>query len=345
MQSRFWARFKAGFGWRPRYYVVGRGEAAGGTAGGTGGGKTGAAPLLVLTRTLGPTHRLAYVPHGPEDAALREAGGLEPLARALAEALEQRTLAIRFDLPQEAAGGAGHGLPFRRAPVDVQPPSTVIVDLSGEEDEILAAMKSKTRYNVRLSAKRGVRIVDATPAPPAHAAPGPSANTDGLERWYELYRETAERDRIAIHSWEYYRALFETAAAFEEVDLSLLLAEHEGDLLGGIIVLRYGETATYLYGASSNAKRNLMAPYGLQWEAMRRARRAGAGYYDLFGIPPADDPGHPMHGLYRFKTGFGGRIVHRQGAWDYPLSKPAYGLYRRAEGLRNVYFKRIKKRR
>ncbi len=342
LQSRFWARFKERFGWQAHFF------------------RAAAAPLLVLTRSPAPGVSLGYVPHGPEDAALGAANGaVASLAASIGGVMKEAggggNWFLRFDLPQDrgaarglggggaesgvgrgAEDGLGRGGPgvdldgLVAAPVDVQPPSTVLVDISRSEDEILAAMKSKTRYNVRLAAKRGVSVRRAENAE--------------LDLWYELYQETAERDRIAIHSLDYYRALFEVAAADEHAELSLLFAEHEEDLLGGIIVLRYGETATYLYGASSNAKRNLMAAYALQWEAMRGAKAGGASRYDLFGVPPADDPSHPMHGLYRFKTGFGGDTVHRLGAWDYPVSRLGYPVYRRAEILRNLYYKRFKKR-
>ncbi|MFP4567043.1 MAG: lipid II:glycine glycyltransferase FemX [Spirochaetaceae bacterium] len=327
LQSVFWARFKQRFGWTPHFFALERSA--------PGADARGVAPLLVLTRRVAPGARLAYVPHGPEDAELVAAEGrLSDPAAALAKQLEPEPLFVRFDVPFEEAATGG----LVRAPVDIQPPSTVIVDLRQDEDAILAAMKSKTRYNVRLAGKRGVRIREGTVHAPG-TGPG-----DDLDLWYGLYRETAERDRIAIHSAAYYRALFDTAAESSAVDLSLLVAEHEGEQLAGIIVIRFGGTTTYLYGASSNHKRNLMAPYALQWEAMRRARAEGARCYDLFGVPPADDPEHPMHGLYRFKTGFGGRLLHRAGGWDYPARRGGYTLYRAAERARTFYYKRIRKR-
>jgi lipid II:glycine glycyltransferase (peptidoglycan interpeptide bridge formation enzyme) len=99
-------------------------------------------------------------------------------------------------------------------------------------------------------------------------------------------------------------------------------------------VLFRGKEATYLYGASSNIKRNLMAPYALQWKAIQDAQSSGCIVYDLFGIPPNEDPDHPMAGLYRFKTGFGGSIIHRPGSWDYPCKPLLYTLFKRAEHLR-----------
>ncbi|NBF40559.1 MAG: peptidoglycan bridge formation glycyltransferase FemA/FemB family protein [Spirochaetes bacterium] len=340
MQSAFWARFKQQFGWSPHLFAVGDLHSGAASA----SGSRPDMPLLVLTRRLSPGMHIAYIPHGPEAPELVAAGAagaagaavgvLAELAAEVAERLERRPLFVRFDVSFEEAATGG----LVRAPVDIQPPSTVIIDLTPEEEALLGAMKPKTRYNVRLAGKRGVDVRAGRVRAPADKP------ADDLDRWYELYRETAERDRIAIHSPAYYRALFDTAGAYPGVDLSLLVAEHEGELLAGIIVLRFGGTATYLYGASSNHKRNLMAPYALQWEAMRRSREAGAAHYDLFGVPPADDPGHPMHGLYRFKTGFGGRILHRAGGWDYPARPAGYALYRTAERARTFYYKRVKKR-
>jgi lipid II:glycine glycyltransferase (peptidoglycan interpeptide bridge formation enzyme) len=216
-----------------------------------------------------------------------------------------------------------------KSPVDVQPSSTVIVDLQQEEDAILADMHKKNRYNVRLSERKGVVVRQA--------------GIEALGRWYAIYRETAERDRITIHPERYYRRLFELAAERSEIALRLYLAEHEDDLLAGIIVAEFGTRAIYLYGASRNAKRELMPNYALQWTAMRNARRSGMSSYDLFGVPPADDPSHPMHGLYRFKTGFGGVIEDREGSWDVTVQPLRYGAYSAAERVRSFYFHRVRK--
>jgi lipid II:glycine glycyltransferase (peptidoglycan interpeptide bridge formation enzyme) len=159
-----------------------------------------------------------------------------------------------------------------------------------------------------------------------------------------LYEETSLRDKIALHPQSYYKTVFEKSSAYPGITLTLYLAEHESDVLAGIIVLRNGRQAVYLYGASSNIKRDLMPAYGLQWRAIKDSLQAGCSEYDFFGIPPDDNPAHPMHGLYRFKTGFGGRIEHREGCWDWAASSIFYGLYRRAESLRQWYFKVFRKR-
>jgi lipid II:glycine glycyltransferase (peptidoglycan interpeptide bridge formation enzyme) len=323
LQSPFWARFRAELGWEAKAFDCRAG--AQGFA------------LLVLVRSLPLGQRLAYVPHGPEIAAPEDwQNFLRGLTRALRPHLEG-CLFLRFDLPWSIRGDGTAGRPpasgrrLRRAPMDIQPPSTVILDLGHAEEALLAAMKSKTRYNIGLARKKGVVVEEGS--------------AGDLPAWYELYRETARRDRITLHPFDYYRRQFELAAApGGPVSLKLLLARHQGELLAGIIVALMGQAAWYLYGASSDRKRNLMPAYALQWEAMRMARRAGCLSYDLFGIPPADDPAHPMHGLYRFKTGFGGRLLHRLGCWDAPFRPAGYQAYRLAERGREWYYRRLRKK-
>jgi len=139
---------------------------------------------------------------------------------------------------------------------------------------------------------------------------------------------------------KYYKTLFELCGE----KIKLYTASHEGETLAAIVVLFWGKDATYLYGASSNNKRNLMAPYALQWKAMQDAKETGCINYDLFGIPPNEDPSHPMAGLYRFKTGFGGQIVHRSGTWDFAYNGFFYGLFCLAEKLRKkILFNKKKK--
>ncbi|MBL8966099.1 MAG: peptidoglycan bridge formation glycyltransferase FemA/FemB family protein, partial [Spirochaetaceae bacterium] len=246
-----------------------------------------------------------------------------------------------------AAPGAGAaperpavGAPLRRAAADVQPPDTVLLDLRPSEAELLAGMKPKWRYNVRLAEKKGVAVEECRGA----------AALAALPEFYRLYEATSERDRIALHPEAYYARLFslasERAADGDEPrpDLRLWIARHQGQALAAIVTLFRGGEAVYLYGASSNEKRNLMPAYALQWAAIKAAKASGCGVYDFYGIPPLDDPEHPMAGLYRFKTGFGGEIAHRAGSWDYALKPAVYAAFRAAEGLRRWWFKDFRKR-
>jgi lipid II:glycine glycyltransferase (peptidoglycan interpeptide bridge formation enzyme) len=344
LQSSFWGEFKSSFGWKPLRFRI--------------EGPSGDPPsLLVLLRRLPGGLSFAYSPHGPalDLGEIERSAFLAELSEALRPFLPKTCLFIRFDPPwfsvEEATGEEADpssslrrveesrprvGPPLIRAAADVQPPDTVLVDLTPSEDAMLASMKPKWRYNVKLAEKKGV-VVEA-------------AGGEAIPEFYELYQATSRRDRIALHPEAYYRRLFALAEERRRrgdacaPDLRLWFARHEGEGIAAIVTLFLGEEAVYLYGASSDSKRNLMPAYALQWSAMRAAKAAGCRSYDLFGIPPIDDPRHPMAGLYRFKTGFGGRIAHRAGSWDYPLQAVGYSAYRTAERIRAWWFKDFKKR-
>ncbi|MDR2048311.1 MAG: peptidoglycan bridge formation glycyltransferase FemA/FemB family protein, partial [Treponema sp.] len=270
LQSLFWGRFKARFGWKVFAFSTAwapPGTASDPPAGPPASDSPAARPLLVLCRRLGPGIGFAYVPWGPElpfvpdDGAVRAAPG--ELAAGLKALLPPDTAFIRFDLPWPGENFAVSrtdprffGKALRRAAADVQPPDTVLIDLAAGEQELLARMKSKWRYNIGLAGKKGVSVRRAAP--------------EELPSFYRLYRETARRDGIAIHGMEYYRVLFEEGKNPEHgVDIRLYLAGHDGEDIAGIITLFRKNEAVYLYGASANHKRNLMAPYALQWQAMR----------------------------------------------------------------------------
>ena len=329
LQSAMWGRFKSRFEWQAKAFTV-------------DWDKGGVKPLLALCRRIAPGFSMAYIPWGPElpaafpnDPQLRAAAAAE-LARALKPFLPRTTAFIRFDPPWfDPAGTMPPELPapFKRASADIQPPDTVLIDLAPPPEDILAAMKPKWRYNITLAEKHGVTVSND--------------GQQGIDIFYQLLAETAERDGLAIHSIEYYRALFaecQDNGAAMPPRLHLYTARHEGDVLAAIVALFRGKQAVYLYGASANIKRNLMAPYALQWKAMRDAREYTCTQYDLFGIPPDENPDHPMAGLYRFKTGFGGRIVHRPGSWDYPCKPALYALFSGAECLRKKARDRRKRR-
>ena len=336
LQSALWARFKERFGWRARAL---RWTAAG--AGGT---------LSTLTRST-PFGALVYVPGGVAEPSSAQPGGvggaalLEQLASFIAESHRAsaggRPTLVRYDLPWPAADGEPPPLSpagrLHRAPVDVQPTHTVIVDLGVDESQLLARMKSKTRYNIRLARRRGVEVAVA-PAAAARGAP--------LAEWYRLYRDTAARHHITAHGERYFATLFELAAhaTQPEPELYLVSATHHGEPVGGIVVSVCGAMARYLYGASTLRHRALMGNYALQWAAMRLARERGCRGYDLYGISPSADGDHPWAGLYRFKTGFGGSIEHRCGCWDVALRPVAYRLFHRAETLRRDYYARLRPR-
>ncbi len=347
LQSALWGEFKSRFGWESRAFLIDWKYEAGQET----------LPLLILCRRLAPSLSFAYVPWGPQlpqDFPETDKGfAITELAKKLKPFLQRNTAFIRFDPPwfvEEDAQAIGNeenaaaapapfaesflACGFRQAAAAVQPPDTVIVDLAADCEEILKLMKPKWRYNISLAQKKGIQVK--------------KGGAYELESFYNLLKETAARDGIAIHSFDYYKTLFEICGrenkSRNDTELRLYTASHESDILAAIVVLFRGKWATYLYGASSNVKRNLMSTYALQWQAMQDAKEAGCIYYDLFGIPPNDDPNHPMAGLYRFKTGFGGRIIHRPGSWDFPYKPVVYSLFNFAERLRKIMRDKKKKR-
>ncbi len=317
LQTTLWAAFKEQYGWEPRFLMVDE------------------AFVSVLIRTIPYLGSIAYVPMGPArcpDSASEQASILDAMGEAIKPLLPADTFVLRCDPPWEQIPGEYQG---KKAVMDIQPPDTVILDLTRTEEELLADMKPKWRYNIRLPGKKGVAV---------SAYRGQEALETAFPLFWELYRETARRDGITIHSENYYRDLLRTALEYPaDGIITIYVARHESDALAAIVVMQCGTGATYLYGASSGNKRNLMPAYALQWQAICDAKNAGCLSYDFYGIPPSDDPSHPMHGLYRFKTGFGGCIIHRTGSLDVPLRPFRYALFTVLERLRHLWFKKIRK--
>jgi lipid II:glycine glycyltransferase (peptidoglycan interpeptide bridge formation enzyme) len=190
-----------------------------------------------------------------------------------------------------------HATPCRT----IQPLRTIVLDLAPDEQALLAQMKEKWRYNVRLAMRKGVTVRVAT-------------SPDDVRAWYAIYQTTCERDQFGIHTLDYYLRVWELLVTTGK--MRLLLAEANGTLLAGIFVALFTEQASYLYGASSNEQRQLMPNYLLQWEAIRWARQQGARYYDFWGIPDTDNEDEAMAGVYRFKRGWGGRVVQFVGGQE-----------------------------
>ena len=204
------------------------------------------------------------------------------------------------------------------SPQQVQFRNSVILDLRRSTDDLLAAMKSKTRYNVRLSGRKSVDIRFGTP--------------EDMDLLYNLYATTATRDGFVIRPLNYYRLAWES---FMKAGLAQpILAEWNGHPLGHVIVFGFGGRAWYFYGASSNEERNRMPTYALQWAAIKWAKAQGMQVYDFWGAPDDfADENDPLAGVFRFKDGFGGTVVRRIGAWDFPVKPTLYAAYTRAMPL------------
>ncbi|MFV0545389.1 MAG: lipid II:glycine glycyltransferase FemX [Bacteroides sp.] len=296
--------------------------------------------ILMFFQYLNSEDCIAYLPYGPEVEPSEENQGafLEELSESLRSYLPKNCITLRYDLNWEShwskeddfdEDGLWKGEPeqhiqefrfnfgttewnFKKANQNILPTNTIIVDLSADEDQILAHMKMKTRYNIGLAKRKGVEVR--------------MAGKEGLDIWYALYQETALRNGLHINDIDCFKAvlLSKMEREDENVQVRLLIAYHDDEPLAAMFLVLSSHRATYLYGASASHKRNLMPTYLLQWEAMRLAKENGCTEYDMFGAAPRPEPSHPMYGLYKFKKGFGGDMFHQMGCWDYPLDANKY---------------------
>ena len=230
------------------------------------------------------------------------------------------------------------GLKIQKAPHDMQPGEILVMDITKPEEELLAEMKAKTRYNIRLAEKKGVQIRITNYES--------GIKNNDINKFINLVRITAKRDKITPHPKSYYRKMFETIPG--DI-LKLYIAEYENKIIAANIMIFYGNTATYLHGASDNEYRNVMAPYLLQWQAILDAKKAGLTKYDMGGVkiphPPTPSPnsgrgcsdgyirageGKNWQGITKFKTGFAPdtKPVKFPGSYDIIMDRRKYFLYK-----------------
>jgi len=312
LQTSPWGALKAAFGWKAERVALVR------------GGDLLAGAQLLYRRLPAGLGCLAYVPRGP----LADWGDAQATAALLAtlQMVARRrgavALIVEPDLPDEPVWRERLAtLRLRPSPLgSIQPRRTLLVGLLGAEDGLLAAMRPKTRYNIRLAARKGVTVRAATVA--------------DLPAFHHLTAATAARNRFGVHAPAYYDQAFHLFVPRGWA--RLLLAEVGNEVIAGLMAFALGRQAWYFYGASGDAHREKMAPYLLQWEAMRWARSLGCAEYDLWGVPDEDEErleaefdrrSDGLWGVYRFKRGFGGRLARTVGAWELPLRPWPYRLY------------------
>lgn len=191
------------------------------------------------------------------------------------------------------------------------PENTLLVPLR-DPDEMLAGFHQKHRYNIRLAQRRGVTV---------------EVGQDVAEL-HRQHAVTAARQHIAPPSLAAYQRRLDHLAWCR-----VYVARVEGEAVAASMVVRFGNRAVYLFGGSTGAHSKLQPTYAVQWAAMQDAWRAGCAVYDLWGVPPSDDPSHPWHGLWQFKMGFRGEFVTYAGAWELPVGAWRAGLSRRLASL------------
>lgn len=217
--------------------------------------------------------------------------------------------------------------PIINSPHPLFPNWTIILDLTKKEEELLKNMKPKTRYNIRLSAKKGVIVREET-------------NDKGFEIFTRLYFDTCQRQGYFGHNYHYHKTIFDT---LKNKISHILIAYYQNTPLGAFQLFLFNDILFYPYGGSSVKQRNLMAANLLMWEAIRFGKKRGAKIFDMWGsLPPHYDKKHPWAGFTRFKQGYGGKFVESAGSYDLVINKKLYPVYNHLFNLRNLFLK-IKK--
>lgn len=203
---------------------------------------------------------------------------------------------------------------IQTAKSDHHPETSLIIDLTKSDEEILAQMKPKGRYNIKVAEKHNVIVTKA----------------GDIDSFYAILSKTANRDGFHVHPKSYYQNMMSTLGEY----VKLLLAEYEGKIIAGGIFVYLDEWGIYYYGASDNEYRNVMAPYLVQWEAIKEAKKRGCRYYDFLGIAPENAKKHPWAGVTEFKKKFGGETVEYPKANEMVLRKFWYFIYRFLKSIR-----------
>jgi lipid II:glycine glycyltransferase (peptidoglycan interpeptide bridge formation enzyme) len=345
LQSYEWGQVKAKYGWIPYYAVWGENGEFHITQDAASLSSfffSITASALILKRTVSfrglVKASVLYAPKGPlldwtnERLRNRVLNDLQSFAK------EQKAIFLKIDPDVEL----GRGVPASEEDfVDangqvvmaelkrrwwgyssdqIQFQNTVLIDLNQTEEEMLARMKPKTRYNTRLAEKKGVSVRVGT--------------QDDLSALYKMYAETSVRDGFVIRDEDYYMTVWKLFMSNVEVlerssipTCFPLVAEVDGEAVAAIFLFMFGRRAYYVYGMSRNAHREKMPTYLLQWEAMKIAKARGCEAYDLWGAPEVFDESDSMWGVYRFKEGLGGEVVRTLGAYDFAPNKILYMLY------------------
>ncbi len=343
LQTWEWGKIKRISGWLPSFFIWRE------------AGEPPQAMAMVLARALPAPWKLLglkvmYVPKGP----ILAWGNAELLRQVLIdleiEAKKQKAIFIKIDPDISLGKGFPGSDEYCQDPVgdqiikeltdrgwlysneQIQFKNTVLLDLRPGKEALLAQMKQKTRYNIRLASRKGIIIRQA--------------GKEDLSRLYEIYAHTSLRDGFVIRNRDYYLSLW--LEFLEASMLTPLIAEFDGRILAGLMLFHFGRNSWYIHGMSLDEHREKMPNYLLQWHAIQQAIDLGCQFYDLWGAPDEFDENDSMWGVFRFKQGLGGEVVRTIGAWDLALRPFWFRMYsqllpRWLDWLRQKGFARTRK--
>jgi peptidoglycan pentaglycine glycine transferase (the first glycine) len=306
LQTGAWGELKSAFDWKAERII---------------GNRSG---VQILFRSVPGGFTVGYIPKGPVGDQLNELlPEIDQVCR------ENRAIFLKvepdvWEDPNEIHDYKKEGFKHTKP---IQPRQTIFINIAENEDLILAGMKQKTRYNIRLAEKKEIRI----------------ASSNDIEIFHQMMMITGKRDGINAHSQAYFQKAYDLFRSSGNCEL--LFAYFQDEPVAALMVFAQGKMAWYMYGASTEIERNRMPTYLLQWEAIRWAKTKGCEFYDLWGIPDVDEAvleetflqkmSHEgLWGVYRFKRGFGGKVMRSSGAWDRIYFPTLYKLYTQVMKLR-----------
>jgi len=300
LQSKIWREFQASVG-RKTFYIENFAS--------------------IIEHQLPIVGKYFYIPRGPE---IHETYNIKHITSELIKLAKDNNIGwIRIEPESESAlntikNSLGHSV--SKSPHDVQPKELFVIDISKSEEEIIAQMKQKTRYNLRLAEKKNIKIIV-------------SREEKYINEFLRLVKITSERDGIVPHPENYYRKMIEMISA---ENLQLYLAEYEGKIIVANIMIFFEDMAIYLHGASDNEFRNVMAPYLLQWKQIQDAKAKGCKKYDFGGVRTQGGKG--WEGITRFKVGFSPstKSLDFPGSYDIIISPVRYWIYRAIQKAKSI---------
>ena len=293
LQTWEWGEVKRSQGWEPiRLAVEDNGKIT--------------AQISVLKRKFPHINKsIFYAPRGPVlDYKNTEVLGFL-LGAIKDEAKKYKAIVLKIDPEVEEYDSVAvkifHDFGFRAQKSQIQPRTTFFIDLAHDLDTLLLSFEEKTRYNIRLAERKGVKVAEMS-------------GQVGVDIFYDLYKETASRDHFLIHPKSYYQKIFNLMGSSGMV--RIFIAYFEDEPIAATINFALGNRIWYMYGASKSSHRNVMPNHALHWEIIKKVKEEGFKLYDLWGIPSNPHPNHPLYGVYRFKKGFNGHLVKFVGCLD-----------------------------
>lgn len=295
MQSTHWATFKRRMGFTVHHLGLFEGEQL------VGGAILYAAPNCkgagFLAAPDGPV-----LPWNNDADAERCQYALQLLLEGIqAEAQQLGAMALRI-APRLTEPQSALLADFAKAPVSLTEHKTMYLDLTQGPEQLLQAMKPKARYNIGLATRKGVMVRE-------------ESTSSAAKNFYSVMQSVGGRDHFAVEPLSFFITLIDTLCSNGLA--RVFFAEHEEDILGALLTITFGGRSSYLYGGTTDLKRNYMGGYALQWAAIKAAQDQGASIYDFWGFDATESPDNSYAGFSRFKSQFSGKSISLIGTFDY----------------------------